>query len=63
MLVGSLNCHNESREFKMCFLPGLPGGQLYLVRLLRQVWFEESFSWKRDGKSNPAPLGPEQNTP
>ncbi len=34
MLVGSLNCHNESREFKMCFLPGLPGGQLYLVRLL-----------------------------
>uniref|UniRef100_A0A8C2E8G0 N-acetylgalactosaminide beta-1,3-galactosyltransferase n=1 Tax=Cyprinus carpio TaxID=7962 RepID=A0A8C2E8G0_CYPCA len=48
---------------RCAFALGFLVGSCTLYIFLRQVWFEESYSWKHDGKSNPAPLGPEQNTP
>ncbi|XP_043080009.1 glycoprotein-N-acetylgalactosamine 3-beta-galactosyltransferase 1-A [Puntigrus tetrazona] len=48
---------------RCAFSLGFLVGSCTLYVFLRQVWFEESFSWARDGKSNPAPLEAEQNTP
>ncbi|CAM4678302.1 hypothetical protein PO909_014080 [Leuciscus waleckii] len=48
---------------KCAFSLGFLVGSCTLYVFLRQVWFEESFSWQHDGKSNLSPLEPEQNTP
>ncbi|KAL0158075.1 hypothetical protein M9458_046151, partial [Cirrhinus mrigala] len=48
---------------RCAFSLGFLVGSCTLYIFLRQVWFEESFSWKHNGKSNPATLGPEQNNP
>ncbi|KAK7129020.1 hypothetical protein R3I94_017292 [Phoxinus phoxinus] len=48
---------------KCAFSLGFLVGSCTLYVFLRQVWFEESFSWQHDGKSDLSPLEPEQNTP
>ncbi|XP_051516305.1 glycoprotein-N-acetylgalactosamine 3-beta-galactosyltransferase 1-A [Myxocyprinus asiaticus] len=47
---------------RCAFSLGFVVGSCTLYVFLRQVWFEESFTWQHDGKSNLTPLGPEQNT-